>query len=118
VSPPIPVNSRIFFPTSDTTIALGDTLYVGGAAYGGTRVAKVEVTTDTGATWQEADIIHSMDADNVWVFWLAKLVLSKPGNVQINVRATDIHGSSQAETDTNFADGANSWPAINVSVVR
>jgi len=116
VSPPIPIDSRIFFPRYDTTIALGDTLYVGGAAFGGTRVAKVEVTTDTGATWQDADIVKFMDADNVWVFWLAKIVFPQPGNFQINARATDIHGFTQPEIDTNFTDGTNSWPAVNVSV--
>ena len=118
VSPPIAINSRIFFPTSGASIAPGDTMYVGGSAYGGTRVAKVEVTTDTGVTWQNADIVDSMDADNVWVFWLAKFVFSRTGSVQINARATDIHGSSQPEIDTNFTDGTNSWPAINVSVVK
>jgi DMSO/TMAO reductase YedYZ molybdopterin-dependent catalytic subunit len=118
VSPPIPITSRIFFPGSDTTVALGDTLFVGGAAYGGTRVAKVEITTDTGATWKQADIVQSMDADNVWVFWLAKLVFFQSGTFQVNCRATDIHGSSQPYIDTNFTDGTNSWPTFNVSVVN
>lgn len=118
VSPPMAVDSKIFFPSSGATIAPGDPLYVGGAAWGGTRVAKVEVTTDTGATWTTADIVHSMDADNVWVFWLAKLVFSRTGGVQVNARATDIHGMRQSQVDTSYSDGINQWPAINVSVVH
>lgn len=118
VSPPMAVDSKIFFPSSGVTIASGDTLYVGGAAWGGTRVAKVEVTADTGATWMTADIVRSIDADNVWVFWLAKLVFSRAGSVQINARATDIHGLYQPQTDTTYSDGVDQWPAINASVVN
>ena len=118
VSPPIAIDSKIFFPSSDTTIAAGDTLYVGGAAFGGTRVAKVEVTADSGATWKTADIVRSMDADNVWVFWLAKLVFARTGNMQVNARATDIHGVAQPDTDASFYNGTNDWPVINMSVVK
>jgi hypothetical protein len=118
VSPPIAIDSKIFFPSTDTSIPPGDTLYVGGAAFGGTRVAKVEVTTDGGTTWAPADIVHSMNADNVWVFWLAKFVFAQSGSIRINARATDIHGNSQPQTDTNSLDGANDWPAINVSVLK
>jgi DMSO/TMAO reductase YedYZ molybdopterin-dependent catalytic subunit len=117
VSPPMPIKSILFFP-SDTALPPGDTLYVGGAAYGGTRVAKVEVTTDSGATWKNADIVRSMDADNVWVFWLAKFVFTQAGNFQISSRATDIHGISQPQTDSNFLNGANDRPMINVSVLK
>jgi DMSO/TMAO reductase YedYZ molybdopterin-dependent catalytic subunit len=118
VSPPIPISSKIFFPSADTSIPPGDTLYVGGAAFGGTRVAKVEVTGDGGTTWKTADIVDSMDADNVWVFWLAKFVFLQSGNFQINARATDIHGNSQPQTDTTYFDGTNDWPAINVNVLK
>jgi Mo-co oxidoreductase dimerisation domain/Oxidoreductase molybdopterin binding domain len=116
VSPPIAIDSKIFFPSSDTVIAPGDTLYIGGAAYGGTRVAKVEVTTDSGVTWKTADIVKSMDADNVWVFWLAKLTFMQSGAIRISARATDIHGSSQPQTDTTSLNGTNDWPWIDVSV--
>ncbi len=117
VSPPMAVDSKIFFPRSGATMTAGDTLYVGGAAFGGTRVAKVEVTTDRGASWKQADIVKSMDADNVWVFWLAKLVLAQTGGVRVNARATDIRGASQPDADPSDSDGSNGWPAIFVSVV-
>jgi len=116
VSPPIAIDSKIFFPSSDTAIAPGDTLYIGGAAYGGTRVAKVEVTTDSGVTWKSADIVKSMDVDNVWVFWLVKLTFLQSGTIRVSARATDIHGFSQPQTDTASLNGTNDWPWINVSV--
>ena len=116
VSPPMAIDSKIFFPSSDVTIASGDTLSIGGAAFGGGRVAKVEVTTDGGTTWKQAEIVKSLDADNVWVFWLVKLVLSQIGTVQINARATDIHGTSQPASDPSGDNGSNDWPGVTVTV--
>lgn len=118
VSVPIAVDSKIFFPQFGDTVAVGETLYVGGAAFGGTRIAGIEVTADGAATWIAAEIVKSMDLDNIWVFWLAKLVFTKPGEVLINARATDIHGSIQPETDMNYLDGSNAWPYVTVSVIN
>jgi hypothetical protein len=58
-----------------------------------------------------------MDADNVWVFWRVKLLLLQTGTVQINVRATDIHGASQPAADSSYTNGSNEWPTVTVSVV-
>jgi DMSO/TMAO reductase YedYZ molybdopterin-dependent catalytic subunit len=118
VSPPMDVDSKIFFPLSGDTAMVGKTLYVGGAAYGGTRIAGVEVSANGGNTWTTAQIVKSMDSDNVWVFWVAKLVPRLPGEMLINARATDIHGMTQPETDTAFLDGSNSWPSVTVPVVE
>jgi DMSO/TMAO reductase YedYZ molybdopterin-dependent catalytic subunit len=116
VSLPMAVDSKIFFPESGTTTVAGETLYAGGAAYGGTRIAGVEVTIDSGRTWTDAKIVKSMDRDNVWVFWLAKIVPTQPGEVLINARATDIHGLIQPAEDSTFLDGSNGWPFVTVSV--
>jgi DMSO/TMAO reductase YedYZ molybdopterin-dependent catalytic subunit len=116
VSLPMAVDSKIFFPSSDTTVIAGETLYVGGAAYGGTRIAGVEVTADSGKTWTDAKIVKSMDLDNVWVFWLAKIIPTQPGEALINARAIDIHGSVQPAADPDDLDGSNGWPFVTVSV--
>jgi hypothetical protein len=86
------------------------------AAFGGTRVAKVELTTDQGKTWKEARIVKKMDVDNVWVFWEAEIVFPSKGRYSENVRATDIHGNSQQETDPERFDGKNDWPVLSVRV--
>jgi DMSO/TMAO reductase YedYZ molybdopterin-dependent catalytic subunit len=117
VSPPIPVTSRIFFPFAGTTYTVGDTVGVGGAAWGGRRVAKVEVTTDGGASWRAADIVESMDADNVWVFWLAHLAVSDTGIMDVRARATDTRGLSQPKNDTSSLDGSNGWPEVVLSAI-
>ncbi len=117
-SPPMAVDSTIFFPKGRTRISLNRPFTVGGAAFGGTRIARVEITTDQGKTWQEAEIVKSMDRDHVWSFWEARLVFRKPGNYVINVRATDIHGNVQREDDPEKYDGTNDWPLLRLSIKR
>ena len=117
VAPPMDVDSTIFFPAHNTTVTIGTPLEIGGAAFGGTRIATVEVTTDGGTTWQEAEIVKRMDVDNVWVFWKATVVLRRPGTYTVNSRATDRHGTVQPEKDPSSLDGVNSWPAVTVQAV-
>jgi DMSO/TMAO reductase YedYZ molybdopterin-dependent catalytic subunit len=115
-SPPMDIDSIIFQPARSAEIAAGKALHITGAAFGGTRVAGVELTTDSGKSWTKADIVKSMDADNVWVFWEAEMVFPEPGRYTVNVRATDVHGNSQIESDPDRYDGANDWPLIRVTV--
>lgn len=117
-SPPMPIDSTIFFPRDGTIINVGKKLDIGGAAFGGRRVKKVEITIDQGKTWQDAEIVKSMDQDNVWVFWKTSLVFSKKGVYLINVRATDINGKSQIEKDPQRYDGTNDWPVLRVKAVK
>jgi DMSO/TMAO reductase YedYZ molybdopterin-dependent catalytic subunit len=116
LTPPMDVDSKIFFPANDATVLPGSILEIGGAAFGGTRIATVEVTVDNGDTWQEAAIVQSMSADNVWVFWKAAIVIQQAGLYTINSRATDIYGRSQPRYDDESRDGVNSWPAVRVIV--
>ncbi len=115
-SPPMDIDSQIFQPGRDATVKAGEPLRVTGAAFGGTRVAKVELTTDRGESWIEATIVKEMDADNVWVFWEAEIAFAKTGSYTVNARATDINGDVQKESDPDSYDGKNDWPLIRVKV--
>ena len=115
-SPPMDIDSVVFAPRSRATVEAGQPLRITGAAFGGTRVAKVELTVDKGTSWSEARIVEQMDADNVWVFWEAEITFSESGAQAIHVRATDIHGRAQPESDPDSLDGANKWTMIRVSV--
>ena len=115
-SPPMGIDSVIFTPGRTASVSRGEPMRLTGAAFGGTRVARVELTTDEGKTWSEARIVRKMDADNVWVFWEAELTFAEAGNYTVNIRATDIHGNSQQETDPNRYDGTNDWPLARVKV--
>jgi DMSO/TMAO reductase YedYZ molybdopterin-dependent catalytic subunit len=116
-SPPMPVDSKIFFPASGEEVPAGVPFDVGGAAFGGTRVDKVEVTTDDGASWVEARWVRHEDLDHVWVFWKATVTLAEIGEHAIRARATDIHGHSQPQEDVDPLDGTDRWPQVTVQVV-
>ena len=47
-SPPMEVDSMIFFPEDFVTVKIGMNLEIGGAAFGGTRISRVEYTIDDG----------------------------------------------------------------------
>ena len=115
-SPPIAVDSTIFFPEDDADVTAGEPVTIGGAAFGGTRIDKVEISIDEGETWTEATVTEHMNADNVWIFWEAELVLTEPGRYIVNARATDINGNSQFDEDPNRYDGTNDWPMIKIKV--
>jgi len=113
-SPPIAVDSTIFFPEDGTDVSVGKPVTIGGAAFGGTRIEKVEISIDEGKTWKEATVTESIDADNVWIFWESELVFPEPGRYTVNARATDIHGKAQVDDDPNRYDGTNDWPMIKI----
>jgi DMSO/TMAO reductase YedYZ molybdopterin-dependent catalytic subunit len=115
-SPPMGVDTLVFLPGPNASVRAGAPLRITGAAFGGTRVARVELTTDLGQSWSEARIVKSLDADNVWVFWEAELRFASPGSYVVNVRATDTSGNTQPESDPRRYDGTNDWPVIRVIV--
>lgn len=117
-SPPMAVDSVIFFPKKRVTVKTNQLLKIGGAAFGGTRIAKVEVTTDRGQTWKSAEIVKRMDFEHVWIFWETELKFASSGNYNVNVRATDIRGNVQQESDPDRYDGTNDWPVLRVKVKK
>lgn len=117
-SPPIAVDSTFFFPKDPATVKRNEPLKLGGAAFGGTRVARVELTSDGGKTWKEASIVKKMDADHVWVFWEAELIFPAAGDYLVQARATDIRGHSQPENDPDPANGTDEWPTLRVKVKK
>jgi hypothetical protein len=117
-SPPMAVDSVIFFPKKQATVKVNQPLRMGGAAFGGTRIAKVEVTTTGGKTWKETKIVKKMDVNHVWVFWETELIFLKTGKHTVNIRATDIHGNMQQEKDPDRYDGSNDWPMLRINVKK
>ena len=116
-SPPMPVDSKFFFPAYGSEVVAGVPIEVGGAAFGGTRVDKVEVTPDGGATWVEAEVVRQDDLDHVWLFWKATVTLESTGQGEIRARATDTQGRTQPEVDSDLSDGMESWPRLVLEVV-
>jgi hypothetical protein len=115
-SPPMEIDSKIFFPDETTSISVNQNLRVGGCAFGGTRIKLVEYTIDDGSTWNNATIIQQIDVDNVWVFWEINVSFSEIDQIALQIRATDINDNQQIKTDNSGLDGTSSWPQLVIIV--
>lgn len=90
------VKSVISGPLDGSTAKTGR-LSVHGAAWAGEAdVAKVEVSTDGGATWNPATLGHDQ-SHYAWRLWSYNWV-AKPGEYTIQSRATDSKGRTQPAT--------------------
>jgi DMSO/TMAO reductase YedYZ molybdopterin-dependent catalytic subunit len=97
---------------------VGDPFLVHGIALAGERtVARVEVSTDGGGTWQEARIT-SQSMPNVWVTWGYEWSLPSSGRYEIIARATDSQGVTQHQIDkgVDLYDGRTGWHRVPVDV--
>lgn len=110
------IDSKFFFPPQNTRFALGDSIIIGGAAYGSRRISAVDISLDEGLTWIPASIKKQVDQDYVWVFWELRLKPQSAGPLVIHSRATAQDGSTQPQIDNEGGDGFNSWPALKLSV--
>lgn len=116
-SPPMEIDTKVFFPADYSAINVSQILSVGGCAFGGTRVKLVEYTIDDGETWNNATIVQQIDADNVWVFWQTNVSFPVKGQFVLQIRATDIHNHVQSQYDIDALDGTSLWSRLNINVI-
>jgi DMSO/TMAO reductase YedYZ molybdopterin-dependent catalytic subunit len=90
------VKSQIARPTRDEVIAAGAKYRIYGAAWTGEgQIAKVEVSTDGGKLWSEAQLLGE-SLRYTWRFWdYAWSTPQKPGRHVVMARATDDQGNVQ-----------------------
>jgi len=107
----IPQHAQIFQPLSETTLALGDYTITGMALVGGGKeVAKVEISTDGGATWSQATLL-SYFVPNVWKHWQFVWHIPQTGTYSITVRTEDNLGNQQIQSDYFWG-----WRQVDVVV--
>jgi hypothetical protein len=114
---PMTVDSKIFFPANNDRFNPGDSIRIGGAAFGARRISSVELSLDRGVTWIPATITRSLDQDYVWVFWELMITPQGSGSVTIVSRATSTDGAVQPGIDSDQLDGINSWPVVTINIV-
>jgi sulfite oxidase len=91
------VKSVIASPTDDWT-SQSRTVKIHGAAWAGEAdIVKVEVSTDSGASWQAAQLGRDR-AKYAWRFWSHSWKAPQAGDYTILSRATDSQGRVQPET--------------------
>jgi hypothetical protein len=110
------IDSKIFFPANNTKFPLGNSVQIGGAAYGSRRILEVDISIDDGKTWIPATIKQDLDEDYIWIFWEVILFPQSTGPLVIRSRATARDGSVQPREDNQYLDGTNSWPAVSISI--
>jgi len=112
---PVKTQSRIDTVKDGDSLSAG-TVRIGGVAWAPHRgISKVEVSTDGGASWNEARLAAQLDEDTwrQYVYdWDAR-----PGEYTLQVRATDGEGRTQTEEEAPpHPSGATGYHTIDVSV--
>jgi sulfite oxidase len=114
----VPVNAVIVEPLDSDSVAAGTVRVKGWAiGTGGSRLTRVDLSSDEGRSWTEARIT-ARGSDWTWSMWEAALDL-EPGRHTIVVRAGDESGAVQppSVTDTWNVKGYvnNAWHRIAVT---
>jgi sulfite oxidase len=112
------VNSAILAPADGAEVAAGPVEVRGYAITGGdSRVARVDVSADGGATWQTAEL----DQDQgrwAWRLWRARIQVPA-GPAELVARAVDTAANTQPESVAalwNFQGYANNaWPRTRIT---
>lgn len=91
---PMALKSEIVRPQGDTVLGLGSNRIFGIAWAGEEAVARVEVSTDNGRSWDAARLIGPQAAYS-WVLWEYLWEVSQPGAYSLLARATSQSGRLQ-----------------------
>jgi len=92
---PVRMTSRIDTPLDGSNVKLNRTTYIAGVAFSGNKgISEVDVSLDSGQTWQPAILKHPQ-SDLTWVIWEYTWKPTSAANVIITVRAIDLEGNVQ-----------------------
>jgi DMSO/TMAO reductase YedYZ molybdopterin-dependent catalytic subunit len=91
---PMEVKSEIIRPTTGATLGVGTNRVFGVAWAGEDAVARVEVSTDGGGTWSDAELLGPR-ARYSWALWEYLWEVARPGTYSLMARATSIGGRKQ-----------------------
>ena len=99
----------------DETLSAG-TVPIGGVAWAPTRgIQRVEVSTDGGESWNDADLAAQLDVD-AWRQYVYEWE-AEPGEHTIQVRATDGEGETQTSQEAKpIPSGATGYYTVTVTV--
>lgn len=95
----------------------GSAIWIAGVAWAGVRgIRRVEVSTDRGASWQDAEL-HRPLSPWAWTQWGHRWTPARPGSYHVLCRATDGGGALQAATRrAPFPSGAAGYHEVEIAV--
>ena len=116
----VALNSEILSPRDGDTLPAGPSEVRGYAFAGGDRyVARVDVSSDAGASWTQAELVDDLGRW-AWRHWRISVHL-EPGMHELLVRAWDSSAATQPEDDASLWNPKgyvnNARPRVRVHVV-
>ncbi|HEV2583940.1 MAG TPA: molybdopterin-dependent oxidoreductase, partial [Ktedonobacteraceae bacterium] len=114
---PVRLTSRIDTPMDGSTISVNRTAYIAGVAFSGNKgISEVDVSLDSGQTWQRA-ILMQPSSDLTWVIWEYAWRPTTGNNYIITVRAIDLEGNVQDPREAPpLPIGSSGYHSIGVLV--
>lgn len=109
--------SRIDVAGDDASASVGEDAWIAGVAWAGERgISKVEVSTDGGESWAEAQLKKPLSQYS-WRQWAYRWTPGGAGDVVVMCRATDGDGETQsAEPVPPHPNGASGFHSLTVRV--
>ena len=87
----------------------------GWALAGPSGIKRVEVSTDDGATWRDAQLVEN-SSRYVWTVWKYRFAPPAPGDFMIRVRATDGDGIAQPPADPQTGSGMSGQARLAIEM--
>ncbi len=114
---PVLLTSRIDTPLDGSSVSAHQQTYIAGVAFSGNLgISEVDVSLDSGTTWQIATLKKPL-SQLTWVLWEIPWTPATPGNYTIVVRAVDMQGNVQNPTEADpQPNGASGYDGISVIV--
>ncbi|MFB6091115.1 MAG: molybdopterin-dependent oxidoreductase [Halobellus sp.] len=99
-----------------TTRLDGGEIEVAGHAYAGTRgIERVEVSTDGGESWTDAELSEPLPGEDVWRQW--RHVYEPEASHEVVVRAVDGTGTVQPKEESDaYPSGSTGWVSKRIDV--
>lgn len=112
----VKMTSRIDLPSDGAVLTSNKSTWIAGVAFAADRgISRVDVSTDSGATWQPATLRRPLGA-LTWVLWQYQWQPTAGSHI-LAVRAIDLDGNVQiASGAPPLPDGASGYHAIQVLV--
>ncbi len=114
---PVHMTARIDTPLTGATVTANRTTYIAGVAFSGNKgISEVDVSTDSGQTWQRATLKQPLSG-LTWVLWELAWQPAKTGTYIVAARAIDLEGNVQNPVEEPpLPNGSSGYHNITVNV--
>jgi DMSO/TMAO reductase YedYZ molybdopterin-dependent catalytic subunit len=114
---PVRMTARIDTPLTGSTVAANRITYIAGVAFSGNKgISEVDVSTDSGQTWQRATLKQPLSG-LTWVLWELAWQPPKAGAYTVIARAIDLEGNVQdPNEEPPLPNGSSGYHNITINV--